>query len=173
MRRLLVLFATLVLLWAFVAELNHALSGWHVFVFAGGLFVSFTALTQRFRSGLAASLLAALICDANSPVAFGTHLLLFAAAHLIIFRVRDRVPRSDNIAATLLVLFTNFALFLGLSFTQMHASPAPAAVWPRLLADLVVSQLFVTLATPWFFALQGRAITLADTWVELRLRRAG
>jgi rod shape-determining protein MreD len=173
MRRPLVLFATLVLLWAIIAELNHAVSGWHVFVFAGGLFVSFAALTQPLRAGLAATLLAALVCDANSPVAFGTHLLLFAATHLTVFRIRDRVPREDNIAATLLVLFTNFALFLALSFTQVHASPAPAAVWPRLLADLVASQVFVALVTPWFFAFQGRAVALADTLVDLRARRFG
>ena len=173
MRRSLVLFATLVLLWAIVAELNHALSGWHVFVFAGGLFVGFAALSQPLRTGLAATLLAALVCDANSPVSFGTHVILFAAAHLTVFRLRDRVPREDNIAATLLVLFTNFALFLALSFTQIHASPAPGAVWPRLFADLVASQVFVVATTPWFFALQGRALALTHTFVELRSRRAG
>ncbi len=173
MRRPAVLFTALLLLWAMVAELNHALSEFHLHIFVGGLFVVFAALTQPLRSGLAATLLAGLVCDANTPVTFGTHLLLFAAAHVTVFRVRDRVPRADNIAATLVVLFTNFALFLLFSFTQLPSSPAPAAVWPRLIADLVASQLLLALITPWFLALQERAVALVETFFALRSQRLG
>lgn len=173
MLRSAVLFAPLVLLWAIVTELNHGLSGLHLYVFAGGLFVGFAALTQPFRSGLAATLLAACICDATTPVAFGTHVALFGLAHAVVYRIRDRVPRQDNIASTLLALFTNFGLFLALSFTQVHSSAPPAAIWPRLLADLVCSQLFVVLVTPWFFALQARTLELVETARALRARRTG
>jgi cell shape-determining protein MreD len=161
MRRTLTLFATSLVLWMIVAQLNHALTGVRVYLFAGGLFVAFAALTQPARAGLAASLLAGLVCDANAPVAFGTHVLLFAAAHLTIFHVRDRVPRDDNIGAVIVVLLSNLALFLVFSFGQIHGSPAPAAVWPRLIADLLGSQIFLVLVTPWFFALQARALRLA------------
>ncbi len=161
MRRTLILLASLVVLWTIVAQLNHALAGLRLYVFAGGLFVAFAALTQPHRAGLAASLLAGLLCDANAPVAFGTHLLLFAAAHLTLFHVRDRVPRDDNVSAIVVVLLANLALFLVFSFSQIHDSPAPAAVWPRLIADLVCSQVFLAVVTPWFFALQARALVLA------------
>ncbi len=160
MRRTLLLFATLVVLWTIVGQLNHAISGLRIYLFTGGLFVAYAALTQPRSSGLAASLLGGLMCDANSPVIFGTHTLLFAAAHVTVFHVRDRVPRDDNIAAIIVVLLSNLALFLVFSFTQIHGSPAPAAVWPRLIADLVCSQLFLVLVTPWFFALQTRTLTL-------------
>jgi cell shape-determining protein MreD len=152
---------TLLLLWTVVAQVNHALSGHRVYLFVGALFVAFAALTQPRRSGFATSLLGGLLCDANSPVAFGTHLLLFAAAHLSMFHVRDRVPRDDNITAVFVVLVTNLALFLVFSFGQIHASPAPAAVWPRLIADLICSQVFLALITPWFFALQSQSLVLA------------
>lgn len=170
MRRSAVLFASLLLLWALVAELNHALSPLHVWIFAGGLYVGQVALRQSQRSGLALALLAGGVCDASTPVAFGTHALLFAAAQLVLFRLRDRIPREDALAATLVALFTNFALFLLLAFTQGHL--APAGAWPRLLADLVCSQIFVALVTPWFFALQARAVALADTVAALRAGRA-
>lgn len=160
MRRALVLFATTILLWGLVTQLNHALAGLRVYVFAGALFVAFAALTQPRRSGLAASLLAGLVCDANTPVVFGTHMLLFAAAHATLFHVRDRVAREDNLSAIFVVLLTNLALFLVFSFTQIHASPAPAAMWPRLFADLLCSQVFLAVVTPWFFALQARALEL-------------
>jgi rod shape-determining protein MreD len=172
MRRTLVLLASLVLLWALVAELNHGLSSLHVYVFVGGLYVGFSALTQPLRPGLSASLIAGLICDATTPVLFGTHALLFSAAHLVVFRVRDRVPREDNIASTLLVLFTNFALFLAFSFTQVHAAPLPGAYWSRLLADLVCSQIFIALVTPWYFALQARALALVEAVAALRAQQA-
>jgi rod shape-determining protein MreD len=106
-------------------------------------------------------MLGGLICDANAPVVFGTHMLLFAAAHVTLFHLRDRVPRDDNVSAIVVVLLTNLALFLVFSFTQIHDSPAPAAVWPRLIADLVCSQLFLVIVTPWFFALQAGALALA------------
>jgi len=161
MRRPLVLLAPLLLLWAVVSVLNDALSELRVYVFAGGLFVAYAALHQPQRAGLAAVMLAGLICDANAPIAFGTHLLLFAAGHVTLFHLRERLPREDNIAAVVVVLFTNLTLFLVFSFTQIHASPAPAAVWPRLLSDLLWSQIFLTLVTPWFFALQAGALALA------------
>lgn len=162
MRRFLTLSFTLLLLWAIVAQVNHILSDYRVYVFAGALFVSFAAVTQPLRSGLFASCTGGLICDANSPVAFGTHLLLFAAAHTIIYRVRDRVPQDDNIAITVVTLLANLALFLVFSFAQIHASPAPAAVWPRLLMDLLCSQVFLLVVTPWFFALQARSLEVAQ-----------
>jgi hypothetical protein len=45
-------------------------------------------------------------------------------------------------------------------------------IFPRLLADLVCSQIFVALVTPWFFALQARTIDLVETAVALRSGRA-
>jgi rod shape-determining protein MreD len=161
MRRTLVITLSLLLLWAIVAQLNDALSTVRLYVFAGGLFVVFAALTQPRRPGLIAVMLAGLICDANAPVTFGTHMLLFAAAHFILFQLRERVPRDDNISLIAIVLLTNLALFLVFSFTQIHDSPVPAAIWPRLIADLVCSQLFLALVAPWFFALQAGALALA------------
>lgn len=161
MRRALVLFATLALLWWLVAQLNHVLTGLHLYLFAGALFVAFAALTQPLRPGVAATLLGGMLCDAHTPVAFGTHVLLFAAAHFTLFHVRERVPRDDAISAIIVVLLTNLALFLVFSLTQIHASPAPASIWPRLVVDLVGSQVLLTLVTPWFFALQARSLALA------------
>jgi rod shape-determining protein MreD len=161
MRRALTLFATLLLLWTVVGQANHALTGWRVYLFAGGLFVAFAALKQPHGPGLAAALMGGLLCDATTPVTFGTHTLLFAAAHVVIFHIRDRVPREDTIASVLVVLLTNLALFLIFSFSQIHDSPAPAAVWPRLMADLACSQIFLAAITPWFFALQAKTMALA------------
>ena len=161
MRRTLVLFASSLVLWTLVTQLNDALAGTRVYLFTGALFVAFAALTQPQGAGLAATILAGLVCDAHTPVAFGLHALLFAAAHLALFRVRDRVPRGDNISTIVVVLLANLALFLLFSFTQIHASPAPAVIWPRLIADLACSQVFLVLVTPWFFALQGAALKLA------------
>ncbi len=161
MRRLFALFLTLLILWAVLAQVNHALTEFRVYLFAGALFVSFTALTQPLRFGLAMSIAGGMICDSNSPVPFGTHVLLFIVAHFTVFHIRERVPRDDNIAAVVLALFTNFALFLVFSFTQIHGSPSPAFIWPRLLMDLLCSQILIAFITPWFFALQARALDFA------------
>ena len=107
MRRTLALFVSSLLLWMLVTQLNDALAGYRVYLFAGSLFVTFAALTQPHGAGLAATILGGLVCDAHAPVAFGLHAMLFAAAHLALFRIRDRVPRGDNVSAIVVVLLTN------------------------------------------------------------------
>src|SRR3954463_16029726 len=140
MRRAFILCLTLVLLWTIVAQVNHALTGLHVYLFAGSLYVTFAALTQPLRTALASTVFGGLVCDANIPATlFGTHTLLFLAAFFVIFNLRDRVPRDDTTGRIVIALLANFALFLALSFSQLARSPAPGAIWPRLLADLVCS----------------------------------
>jgi rod shape-determining protein MreD len=160
MRRLLVTFLTLFLLWVIVALANQALAGAHLYLFAGGLFVAYAALSLPLRDGLAAVLLAGLLCDANTPVPFGLHTLLLAAAFTIVFNLRDHVPRDETVARVTIALLVNLGLFLVLSFALVGRGPVPGAVWPRLIFDLVCSQVFLALIAPWFFAFQARALVL-------------
>ncbi|HUR57689.1 MAG TPA: hypothetical protein VM029_08260 [Opitutaceae bacterium] len=161
LRRTLVHVASLILLWALVGQVNHMLTGLRVYLFAGALYVVHAGLLQPRRSGRIGVILGGFICDATTPVIFGTHALLFALAHAVVYRLRDRIPRQDTVSRIILVLLVNLALFLAFSFTQIHRSPAPAAVWPRLLVDLFCSQLFLAVIAPWFLALQSRALVLA------------
>ncbi|HVU32455.1 MAG TPA: hypothetical protein VHE61_03410 [Opitutaceae bacterium] len=168
MRRTLTLFLSLLVLWTVVTQLNHALTSMHIYLFTGALFVTFAALTQPFGSGFWASALAGLVFDANTPVAFGTHLLLFGATHVVLFRLRDRVPRNDTFTRVSVAVLANLVLFLVFSFVETIHSPAPAANWPRLLMDLVCSQVFLALVAPWAFALQARALEIARVRREER-----
>lgn len=171
MRRALATFATLFLLWAIVAQVNHALSGTHIYLWIGGLFITFAALALPLRSGLAASLLGGLLVDATTAVSFGLHALLFALAHAFIFNIRDRLPRDETTARVVVALFANLALFLVFSFFQINRVPTPSTVWPRLILDLLCSQVFLTVVAPWFFALQTRTVEAADSLAALYERR--
>jgi rod shape-determining protein MreD len=161
MRGAAAVFLTLYLLHALVAEANNALSGAHVWLFAGGLYVAYSALAIPFRQGLAASLLGGLLCDALSPVAFGTHAALFAAAHVVVFAVRERIQRDETAVRVAAALILNLAFFLALSSGRLRLVPSTASAWPRMLSDLLCSEAVVALAAPWFFALQARSIELA------------
>lgn len=167
MRHTLATFLTLLLLWVLIAQANHALSGLRVYLFVGGLYVTYAALMLPPRAGLATSLLGGLLCDATTPVAFGTHLLLFAVAFAVVSHLRDRLPREDTIARVLVALLTNLGLFLIFSFTQIGRSPSPAVAWPRLIADLLCSQVCLAIIAPWFFALQHRVLLLARAEREM------
>lgn len=160
-RRWFVLFLSLLLLWLLLAQVNHYLAVRQVYIFAGGLFVTYAALKIPLRSGLAVTVLAGLLFDANSAATFGTHVLLFAATHAVIYHLRDRVPRDQTTSRVIVTLLANLALFLLLSFGQVGQSPAPAAIWPRLIFDLACSQVLIVIIAPWFFALQTSALTLA------------
>ena len=161
MRRAFVIFITLLLLCAVLAELNHALTPWHVYLWIGGLFVTFSALTLALRPGIAASVCIGMILDASASIPFGTHALLFAAAHVVIFNIRDRVPRDETVARVVIALLANLALFLVLSFFLIARLPVPAAAWPRLIVDLLCSQLLIAAIGPWFFALQTGALEIS------------
>lgn len=161
MRGTVALFLTLYLLRALVAELNSALAGLHVWIFAGGLFVAYSALMLPFRQGFAASVLGGLLCDAAAPVAFGTHAALFAAAHAAVFNVRERLQRGEALVRVSVALIANLALFLALAFSRLRLAHSFGAELPRTISDLAWSEALVALAAPWFFALQLRSLELA------------
>jgi rod shape-determining protein MreD len=161
MRGCLVLFLTLYLLRALLAELNTELSGLHVWIFAGGLYVAFSALAMPFRIGFAASVLGGLLCDAMKPVAMGTHAALFGAAHAAVFNLRERLQRDEVAVRVVVVLVLNLVLFLSLSLVRGHFGALP-----RMLSDLAWSEAFVAVAAPWFTALQIRSLELAGASPE-------
>ena len=161
MRRAFVIFLTLVLLWAVLSELNHLVTRQHIYFWIGGLFVTYSALVLSPRPGLLATLLAGLLCDASAPIPFGTHALLFATAHAIIFNIRDRVPRDDTAGRVIIALLANLSLFIVFSLFLITRLPFLAATWPRLIVDLICSQILIVLIAPWFFALQSAALELA------------
>jgi rod shape-determining protein MreD len=156
-----VLFLTLYLLRALVAEANNALSGLHVWLFTGGLFVAYSALMIPFNQGFVASVLGGLLCDSVAPVPFGTHAALFATAHAAVYNVRERLQRDETVVRVAVVLIVNMALYLAITVIRIRHVPSGAMAWPRLLADFGWSQAAVLLVAPWFFALQMRSLELA------------
>ena len=161
MRGAAVLFLTLYLLLAIVGEANNALSGSHVWLFAGGLFVTYPALAAPVRGTLAVSVLGGLLCDAVSPVHFGTHAALFATAHVVVHNARERLQRDETAVRVAVALVLNLALYLAVGFVRIRTVPSGATDWPRILSDLALSEAAVLLCAPWFFALQERSLELA------------
>ena len=161
MTRLFVFFLTLMVLWAGVGQLNHALSGAHIHFFAGGLFIAYAALALPRSEGLAIAMLGGAVCDAHAPVPFGTHVLLFAAAATLIYLLRERLPHEHVLGRTTVALTANVALFVALSLVETHGAAREVRFWPRLAPDLVFSEIFVALIAPWFFSLQEKALALA------------
>jgi len=173
MRAALAVFFTLFLFGTIVAQLNHVLTGWGVYLWIGGLFITHPALGVSARAGFAAALLGGLLLDAATPVTFGTHALLFAVGHALVFRLRDRIPRDETAPRVALALIANLVLFLVFTFLQSRHLPADAPHWPRVLVDLLCSQLFILVAAPWFFALQARTLELTHSAVASYERRFG
>jgi rod shape-determining protein MreD len=161
MRGTLVLFLTFFVLQALVGLANHALSGWHLHLYAAGLYVAYAALVLPFGPGLAASVLAGLLCDAGAPVAFGTQALLFGLAQVIVFNLRSRLRRDDPAARRLVALAVNAAVFLALTIVLIRRGTGRPAAWPRLASDLLASEAALALVAPWFFALQAESLRLA------------
>lgn len=159
-------FATLLVLWTLVAQANHALAPWHVYLWLGSLFLAYSALVLPLRSGLLTTFLGGLLCDSATGSTPGLHALLFAAAHALLFHLRDRLPRDDTTGRVVIALIANLALFLVFSFLQLALLSSAGDVWPRLICDLLCSQVVLALIAPWFFAFQAAALRLADPTAE-------
>jgi cell shape-determining protein MreD len=160
LRQVLVLLACTGGLAALVGQLNHVLSPLALTVTLPGLLVAFAALRLPPGAGLSAALLTGLWLDASAPVAFGRHAALLGLAFCFVYRVRARLPREETLVGVVVALFVNLALFVVLAFLDLGKLPDPAAGGLRLLADLVVSQLFTVLIGPWFLAFQRQALEL-------------
>lgn len=159
-RWLIVLLANLLLLWL-AGLANHYLAPHALSLYVAGLLVAYPGLRLDPRHGFAATALTGLAFDAMTPVPFGTHLVLLGLVHAVLLHGRRRFPRQEPIFATVVALLANLFLFLALSFLLISAHPHPAEGWLRLFVDLLASQLVLGLATPWFMALQDRAMQLA------------
>jgi rod shape-determining protein MreD len=162
MLRAFITFLTLLLLWALVAQINHYLAPLQIYLFVGGLFVTYAALRLPLGAGFAAVMAGGMLCDAaGAPVgAFGTQALLFALALAVIHSVRDRMARDETLIRVAIALVANLGLFLAFSFVRIAVAPMPSVTWVRLFLDLLCSQVVVVLIGPWFFALQHRALEL-------------
>ncbi len=166
-----IVFACSVVLWVCYSQLNHYLAPLHVTVFAGGLLVTFPALRLSFREGWWVAVLIGLLIDASAPVSFGFHALLFAVAHGVIFNLRGRFPREETTFGLVVAQLANLALFLTITVALLHRSPEPLAQLPRLLLELLISEIFVAVSAPWFFALQEKSLEYCG--VSLRLEQRG
>jgi rod shape-determining protein MreD len=161
-RRWLFTFLTLLLLWTLIAQVNHYLAVWHTYVFVGALYVTFSALRLPPRTGTIVTVLGGLLCDGNTPVPFGTHVLLFLTAHVLIQNARARIPVDQTVTQVVIALLTNLGLYLAFALFMAVHQPAPGSMWPRQLMDLLVSQVLLVVIAPWFFSLQTRVLSWAD-----------
>jgi len=155
-----IIFACCLVLWICISQLNHYLAPLHLSLFAGGLLITFSALRMGFREGWWSSLLIGLLIDSSTAVPFGFHGLLFAVVHTAVYNLRGRFPREETIFGLIVALLANLALFFMITVAFLLRSPAPFSMLPRLLADLLASELVVFFAAPWFFALQDRSLEL-------------
>lgn len=153
-RRSLLTFLTLIALWTVMSEINHYLATSHLYLFVGALFVTLAALRLSPREGFFATILGGLLCDANAPVPFGTHIFLFAITHAIIVKIRARIAPEQTATQVIVAFVANLVLYTALSLVLAFGAFRLGAALPRLAWDLFLSQLFLLLIAPWFFALQ-------------------
>lgn len=158
----LALAAAALLLWFIVSQVNHYIAGFHLYVFAGGLFVTYAGLTFSRLGGAGLAVTAGLLHDAASPVPFGTHAFLFVAAQQLIVNIRTRIPKGETTFEVVVALVANLAVFTAFSLWQIDHAPNAAATWLRLFADLLASQVFVLLVSPWFLAIQDHLLRIAS-----------
>jgi rod shape-determining protein MreD len=164
--RWLIVFLANALLWWLVSLANNYLPPSSIHFYVGGLFVVYSALRLDHRHGLVAVLLTGLLVDAIEPIPYGTSMLLLGLVHATLVYGRRRFPREGALFGIVVALFANLFLVIALSFLLVGASPRPGSAWLRIFMDLLVSQVLLVVITPWFLALQDRAMELVSIHPE-------
>lgn len=155
-----------VLLWWLIGLANHYTADLAIHFYLGGLLVAYAALRLDPKQGMFVMIFTGLMVDAMEPVPFGSSLVLFMLVHAVVIYGRQRFPREGAVFGTVLALLANLFLFIALSFLLVGANPRPANAWLRIFADLFFSQGAILLITPWFIALQDRAMELMQIHPE-------
>ena len=172
-RASLLIFAANALLWLIQSQLNHYIAPWNVSVFIGGLCVAFASLRLSPRDGTRALLLTGFWFDAATPVPFGLHVFLFLLAHIIIISLRSRIAREEALVGLLVAVVVNLAVMIVISAALLHRNPAPLEMWPRLIADSLLSFCVIVLIGPWAFGLQERLLQISGASLRRDPRGGG
>lgn len=160
MIRLTAIFLVQYLLWFIAGMLNHSLAAWQIYIYTGGLFVTYAALYAGPREGLIAVILNGFLFDAASPVPFGQHALLQAAAFTILHHMRARLAYGELLVQTAAVLIVNLVLFAAKCALQSGRMLPLSLVAERLFWDAFFSSLVLALLVPWTFALQDKVLAI-------------
>lgn len=152
-------------------QVNHYLAAIPASLFLFGLPVGFAALRLSLNQGLTACALTGFFHDTLTPFPLGTGLILFATAFTLIHATRSRFRREEAFSTIIVVLLAN--LFLFAAFSMLNAILTGNAGHPgRLVIDLILSQVLVTLATGWFFSLQVAILELFGIHLDEEQREA-
>ncbi|NDC74475.1 hypothetical protein EBZ70_04085 [bacterium] len=170
-RQALALLACSGILIAIIAQLNHALAPLALTVSAPGLLIAYAALRLPTATGLAVVLFSGLWLDAAAMTPFGRQAALLGIAFGFLHNAARRLPHEETLVGVVSALFVNLALFVLLAVIDLGALPDSSAGAQRLLADLILSQVFTALTGPWFLALQNGMLTLAGAPPAKRARR--
>ena len=144
-----------------VAQANHGLAGWQLHLWPGGLLVATAALQAGPGAGTTAVFVAGLALDAVAPVPFGTQAFVLLTGHTALFSLRRRLAHKATPVRVAVAGLACGVTLLAFMIAVAVAGLGRAGVG-RVLADLVVSLGVTALVAPWFFALQGRLLDLAQ-----------
>lgn len=162
-----VLFLSFLALWFFWQEVNHLLTPFHLSLYLGGLVITFGALRLPLYPGLLHSCLAAAWLDASAPTyTFGLGILVFALMHLILFSARRHLPQESPGWMVATALVANLLLFIFWSLYHYPQASVPGAYLWRSLADLLLSQISITVIAVWFFSLQNALLNICRMPLE-------
>lgn len=168
--RWLILFATSALLWLILGEVNHVLAGWNLWLYGGGLLLTYGILHFPRRSGLTHSLFLGLWVDAASPQPFGLSMVLFVLAHLIFFRLKQKFPPEETYTQVSFALLVNAFLFFLLTLWHLPGVLQVSTFAMKAATDFLLSQIMVLVIASWFFALQTEVLHRFGIFLETEQR---
>lgn len=166
--RAIALFGANLLLYGLVQGLNNALTPLGLSIYIGGLFIAFPALVLPPLGALIVILLSVFLMDAPLIIPFGSSAPLFTFGFYLTTLAEQRIHYSLK-TLTMGIAFTlNLGLFLCISLIAPETSFRNPQQLQTLAINLVLSQAFLLIITPWFLSFQQLLLRWANTPAKAR-----
>lgn len=173
--RWLVVFAGNIVFLLLVGQANHYLTdvSWlglargQMYLFVLGLPLAFAALRLNLASAVLATVGTALAVEAGLPVTDGAVLLPASACVCVTIAFRAHFNRFEISTAIFAGLIMNLVMMIAITVVVQRGGGVSL---PRILVDLLLSQLALAGLTAWFFAAQTELLRVFGYDLDTELR---
>ena len=155
-----------------LSQLNQSLSTLSLFLFIHGLFIAFPALFLPLGQGFATVVIFAIFYDSGESWNIGTSLVPCLSAFTIIYSLRNRIRYQRVRVLKMVILFTNFALFIYYTILAGQRFEFTAPFIFLNLLHLVVSQLVLQVVAGWLVSYHKQVLQMFRVDLESTLRAA-
>lgn len=152
--RILLMFASNVLLLHITLMVNSAITPWSLYFFILGPLLVFPALYPRLSGMMLCLFFTGIWIDVAFHGVFGLFTLFLPICGIVVFQLRIRFRAEHNFHPAILAHVANFIFLIVLTVAEGKGLWGAIGFWKQVVLTSFLSHLCLLVIAPWFFNLQ-------------------